>query len=94
MNKLQGIYRGFSSQAWVDGKKTFTVTDIECVKTDLLNHIYTVLGERVHMAGYGTRIPDQAFEQNDEATIEIIKEDIRTVIDYDPRVTLNNIDIY
>lgn len=93
-NTLQGIYRGFSTKAWVDGKKTFAITDIDCVREDLLNHIYTRLGQRGHMPSFGTRIPDQAFEPNDQATVDVIKEDINKVIAYDPRVEANSIDVY
>lgn len=94
MSTLSGIYKGFSTRAWVEGKKTFHVEDIECVKQDLLNHIYTRHGERVHMPGFGTRIPDLVFEPNDPITIETIREDINTVVGYDPRVQLQDISIY
>jgi phage baseplate assembly protein W len=89
-----GIYRGFSTRAWVEGKNTFRIEDVECVKQDLLNHIYTRFGERVHMPGFGTRIPDLVFEPNDPETIQIIIDDITAVMKSDPRVTLDDIRIY
>ena len=80
-------YRGFSTANWLANKK-LAVSDIEAVKIDLANHIFTRLQERVVMPGFGTRIPDLPFEPNDEETAKIIQEDIMKVINYDPRVSL------
>ena len=81
------IYKGFSTANWLDNK-TLVISDIEAIKHDLQNHIFTRLGERVMQPGFGTRIPEMAFEPNDEATIKIIRDDVLTVINYDPRVEL------
>lgn len=81
------VYKGFSTANWVKNK-TFVLTDIELVKQDLLNHIFTIRGERVNMPAFGTRIPLMAFEPNDEKTRAIIEQDLREVFDYDPRVNL------
>lgn len=83
----KGEYRGFSSYAY-QRSKSFKVTDAELVKFDLLNHIFTRRGERVHMPMFGTRIPDLAFEPLDGLTISILEEDLRDVINFDPRVEL------
>jgi len=80
-------YRGFSTENYL-GSKTFLVTNQELVKRDLLNHIYTIPGERVHLPEFGTRIPLLAFEPLDQKTLAIIKEDLKKVFDYDPRVKL------
>ena len=86
------LYKGFSTANWLDNKR-LTITDIEAVKIDLRNHIFTRLGERVMQPGFGTRIPDLPFEQNDKETIDIIREDLLKVIEYDPRVRLISLDI-
>jgi phage baseplate assembly protein W len=86
------IYRGFSTKNWLENK-SFKLSDIEAIKSDLRNHIFTRLGERIMMPNFGTRIPDMAFEPNDETTIRIIRDDILKVIEYDPRVQLISIDI-
>lgn len=83
----KSIYRGFSTANWGD-RKTFSLTNIELVKRDLLNHIYTLKGTRVMMPGFGTRIPMLAFEPNDEETRAIVEQDLREVFNYDPRVKL------
>lgn len=82
-----GLYRGFSSHEY-QTKKMFGIKDLELVKIDLLNHIFTRRGERVMTPTFGTRIPDIAFEPLDEVTLMIIEEDMRLVFNFDPRVKL------
>lgn len=81
------LYKGYSSHEYYP-RKTFSIRDIELVKLDLLNHIFTRRGERVMMPGFGTRIPDLPFEPLDDITISILEEDLRTVFAFDPRVEL------
>lgn len=81
------IYRGFSTHEYIKNK-TFKMTDLELVKIDLLNHIFTRRGERVMMPQYGTRIPDLAFEPLDDITISVLEEDLKSVFASDPRVSL------
>lgn len=85
---MPNVYRGFSS---FDAKKSFHLKDRDLVTRDLLNHIYTLKGERVMMPGFGTRIPLLAFEPLDQKTLNIVEEDLRAVVDYDPRVELIDI---
>lgn len=81
------IYRGFSTANHLqNGGRSFAATDIELVKRDLLNHIYTVPGERVMQPNFGTRIPSLAFEPLDSSTVSIVETDLRSVFRYDPRV--------
>lgn len=86
------IYKGFSTANWIKNK-TFALNDIELVKRDLLNHIYTIKGERVMMPNFGTRIPVLAFEPNDEQTRQIVEDDLRSVFEYDPRVKLLSLNV-
>jgi phage baseplate assembly protein W len=81
------IYRGFSTADWFKNS-SLGLTNIELVKRDLLNHIYTVKGERVMMPNFGTRIPTLVFEPNDAYTVKIIEDDLTEVFNYDPRVRL------
>lgn len=83
------LYRGFSTANYLFNKKDgFLIKNQETVKQDLLNHIYTIPGERVHLPDFGTRIPLMAFEPLDEITLKIVEDDLKTVINYDPRVSL------
>jgi phage baseplate assembly protein W len=86
------LYRGFSTINY-SGSGEFSLKDIELVKRDLLNHIYTEKGSRVMMPNFGTRIPLMVFEPNDAQTRAIIEEDLREVFDYDPRVRLINLSV-
>lgn len=86
------IYRGFSTADWRK-RKTFGISDIELVKRDLLNHIYTLKGERLMMPDFGTRIPVLTFEPNDNYTKAVIEEDLRAVFEYDPRVKLISLNV-
>lgn len=86
-SKLDG-YTGFSSKNY-EKTKSFKIYDVEAVKTDLLNHIFTRKGERIRMPNFGTRIPDMVYEQLDDITLNIIETDLTTVFNYDPRVSLH-----
>lgn len=88
----KGLYRGYSSFEY-QKTKSFSLTDLELVKMDLLQHIYTRRGERVMMPSFGTRIPDLPFESLDETTLGIIREDLSQVFSFDPRVNLLSLEI-
>lgn len=88
----KGLYRGFSTYEY-QRTKSFQLSDVELVKMDLLNHIYTVKGERVMMPNFGTRIPTLAFEPLDQITLDILEEDLRAVFAFDPRVELLELQI-
>jgi phage baseplate assembly protein W len=81
------FYHGFSSDNWIESGH-FGVTNMEVIKADLMNHLMTAKGDRVMMPDWGTRIPLMLFEPNDETSRRIIEEDIRYVINYDPRIRL------
>lgn len=81
-------YRGFSTANFLSKNKSLALTNKDLVKQDLLNHIYTIPGERPHLPKFGTRIPLLAFEPLDQKTLEIVREDLTMVINYDPRVRL------
>lgn len=87
-----GLYRGLSSYEY-QNNRTFNINDIELVKLDLLNHIFTRRGERVMMPQFGTRIPDMPFEPLDAITLDILRNDLETVFRFDPRVKLLNLNI-
>lgn len=85
----RSIYRGFSTQkSWEVRGRSFSTSDVETVKADLLNHIFTIKGERVMQPNFGTRIPLMAFEPLDSTSLKIIEDDLREVFGYDPRIRL------
>ena len=81
-------YRGFST---FGAKRNFQLKDQQLVVRDLLNHVYTLKGERVMMPSFGTRIPLLAFEPLDQKTLAAVEEDLKEVVAYDPRVQLVDI---
>lgn len=92
MGLIQGLYKGFSS--WEFQKnKTFEIQDIALVELDLLNQIYTQRGSRVMMPTFGTNIPSLVFEPLDETTLGDLEDELLAVFQFDPRVTLLNLQV-
>jgi len=88
------FYFGFSTRSYENNGGPFAVYNTDCIKEDLVNHIYTEKGERVMMPDFGTRIPLLVFEPNDAETVNVIREDLTTVFTYDPRVDLLALDVF
>ncbi len=87
MTARNGLYKGYSSFEF-ESTGSFKINDVELIKLDLLNHIFTRRGERVMMPRFGTIIPDLVFEPLDEETLDTLESELRFVIDFDPRVEL------
>lgn len=83
----KGLYKGFSSFEFQKNRQ-FTLNDVELVKMDLLNHIFTLRGSRVMMPNFGTIIPELIFEPLDVETLDTLEEEVKYVINYDPRVKM------
>ena len=71
----------------------FDVHDVALIEEDLLNELFTIKGERLYMPDFGTRIPLLVFELNDPDTIAVLEDDIKAVINRDPRVSLEDLSI-
>lgn len=85
-----GLYKGFSMFEF-QSRKSFKLRDIELVKMDLLNHIFTRKGERIMMPNFGTSIQDLLFEPMTSEVVDTAAEEVIRVIAYDPRVDLVSI---
>lgn len=85
---FQKFYKGFSTRWYEDAGASFANFNLDCVTEDLLNEIFTIKGERIMMPEFGTRIPLLTFEINDIYVQDVIREDIESVINGDPRVEL------
>ena len=81
----QNLYKGYSSFEF-EKSKTFTLRDVELVKLDLLNHIFTQRGTRVMMPTFGTIIPELTFEPLDSDTLDELYDQVKMVLDFDPRI--------
>lgn len=71
----------------------FTLTDVELIKQDLLNHFLTRQGERVMRPEYGSVTHRLLYEPFDDITVTEIREDAIRIISSEPRVKLVNIEI-
>lgn len=92
MAQLKSTYIGFSTV----GKLTpsFSLTDIDLVKQDLLNEFNTRRGERIMLPTFGTRIFELLFNPLDEITRTDIRDDVEAVISREPRVSLTNMELF
>jgi phage baseplate assembly protein W len=74
---------GFSSI----GRRTGTqvLEDKELAKVDLLNNFYTRRGERLGEPEFGSILPLLVFEPFDQRVIDLADEDVRRIVNLDPR---------
>ena len=83
-------YKGFSSK---ETSKNYNLFDIDLVKQDLINHFYIRKGEKLENPEFGTVIWDMLFEQFTEDVKNIIAKDVEDIINYDPRIVVNEVQI-
>ena len=83
-------YRGFSSN---ETTKNYKLYDIDLVKQDLINHFYIRKGEKLENPEFGTVIWDMLFEQFTEEVKTIIAKDVEDIVNYDPRLIVNEVQI-
>ena len=65
-----GLYNGYSTVG--RSGVNFSLSDIELVERDLLNHIFTKKGSRVMMPDFGTRGADRSASSIDKYTINLL----------------------
>jgi phage baseplate assembly protein W len=84
-------YRGIST---VDpNRKNFRLYDLELIKQDLINHFHIRQGEKLENPEFGTIIWDVIFEQLTDDLKEAISENVTTIVNYDPRIVVNQITV-
>jgi phage baseplate assembly protein W len=83
-------YRGFSTLV---NKKKYSLTDYALAKQDLINYFYIRKGQKLMQPKFGTIIWDQIFEPLNETTREIITADIKRIVNYDPRLSVNQVTV-
>jgi len=83
-------YKGFSSK---ETAKNYKLYDIDLVKQDLINHFYIRKGEKLENPEFGTVIWDMLFEQFTENVKTIIAKDVEDIINYDPRIAVNEVQV-
>ena len=85
------VYSGFSTQ----GRefKNPKLYDVELVKQDLLNHFNIRKGEKLENPDFGTNIWSYVFDPLDGETKDLIIQEVAQVVNYDPRVALDQIEV-
>ena len=84
-------FKGYSTVGKEYGN--FKIYDIELAKRDLLNEMYTRKGERLMSPTYGYIVWDVLFDPLTDDVVDIIREDTLRIINRDPRLGLNTLDV-
>ena len=84
-------YIGYNT---INQVKKFTLTDSELVKRDLLNSIMIREGEMPGRPEVGTNIWSYVFDPNTSDTVRKIKAEIQRLIDADPRIQAEEINVF
>lgn len=82
------IYKGFSTYNRV---RKFNITDFELIKQDIFNHFSIRKGEKLMNPKFGSIVWDLMFDPLTERVQELISEDIKVIIDSDPRVIADRV---
>lgn len=81
---------GFSTEHY---NKSSLIYGIDVVKRDLLNEFMTPLGSRKGLPTFGSIAHSLIFENMTDANKELLSNDCLKIINADPRVTLESIDL-
>jgi len=82
-------YKGFSTVN--NNFSSSKLTDTDLIKRDLLNHFAIRKGEKLMRGNFGTSLRDLIMDPLTEDTKNLILDEIQQVIDYDPRVELQEL---
>ena len=82
------MYRGFST---IGRTRKYRLTDFELVKQDLINHFYIRKGEKLMNPNFGTIIWNVVHEPLTEDLKSVIISDIKSIAEYDPRISIDNV---
>lgn len=83
-------YSGFSTY---NRLRKFTLTDFELVRQDLFNHFSIRKGEKLMNPKFGTIIWDLLFEPLTDDIRNLITDDIKAIVSYDPRIIADNVTV-
>lgn len=82
-------YKGFSTVA--PDANSFSLYDFNLIKQDILNHFYIRQGERLENPEFGTIIWDVLFEPLTPEIQDLIRINVESIINYDPRVNADQV---
>jgi phage baseplate assembly protein W len=81
-------YKGFNT---INQSKKFRLTDLELVKRDLLNHFSIRKGEKLMQPEFGSIIWNMLYEPLTPEVQAIIVADVKRIIEYDPRLSIDGV---
>ncbi len=85
-------YRGFSTIS-ANSQKKFVLTDNDLAKQDLLNNLMIRRGSRVMQPNVGCIVWEKIFENISTTDVTDIANNITTIVNSDPRLSLVSIDV-
>jgi len=88
--KTSHFYKGFST---VDSTSNVRLYDFDLIKQDIINHFKTKKGERVMNPTFGSVVWDLIMEPLTDQTRELLRKDISTICNSDPRVIPTQLDL-
>tara|TARA_R110001592_G_scaffold62572_2_gene191413 strand:+ start:168 stop:548 length:381 start_codon:yes stop_codon:yes gene_type:complete len=84
----------FIGYSTINQYKSYTVTDFDLIKRDLLNALTIRQGEMPGRPNIGTTMFSLIFEPQGEPTNKAIIKEIQRVVAQDPRIQVNDINVY
>jgi phage baseplate assembly protein W len=84
----------FIGYSTIDRYKTYTLTDFELIKRDLLNALNIRQGEVPGRPEVGTAMWNLIFEPQSAATTQQINTEIQRVVAQDPRISIADINVF
>jgi len=74
--------------------KSYTVTDFELIKRDLLNALTIRQGEMPGRPNVGSTIWSLIFEPQGAPTSKAINKELQRIVAQDPRISVSDINVY
>jgi phage baseplate assembly protein W len=84
----------FIGYSTINQYKSYTVTDFDLIKRDLLNALTIRQGEMPGRPNVGTTMFTLMFEPQGEPTNKAIIKEIQRVVAQDPRIQVSDINVY
>ena len=84
----------FIGYSTINQYKSYTVTDFDLIKRDLLNALTIRQGEMPGRPNIGTTMFSLIFEPQGEPTNKAIIKEIQRVVAQDPRIQVSQVNVY
>jgi len=88
-NSTSRTYRGISTVN--KSRKNKVLFDLELIKQDILNHFHIRQGEKLSDPTFGTILWDVLFEPFTPSLKDLIVDNVKNIVAYEPRVTTNRV---